>query len=181
LAVRKKLLGGKHPDFAVSLAGLAAALGDQGKLAEAETLQREELALWRELSQKEVPEPVAVNGVMDSMARLIRSLLAEEKFTEAEPLARECLALCEKESPNDWLTFQARSLLGGSLLGQKKFNDAEPFLLSGFEGMQQRAEKIPLDDKPRRKEALQRIVQLYEASAKPEKAAAWKKRLESTP
>ena len=45
--------------------------------------------------------------------------------------------------PDDWLTFNARSLLGGSLLGQKKYAEAEPLLLSGYEGMKQREDKIP--------------------------------------
>jgi hypothetical protein len=47
-------------------------------------------------------------------------MLAEGKFVEAEPLARECLTLREKQIPNEWLTFNAMSLLGGALLGQQK-------------------------------------------------------------
>jgi len=34
-------------------------------------------------------------------------------------------------------------MLGGSLLGQKKYAEAEPLLLSGYEGMKQREVKIP--------------------------------------
>ena len=36
-----------------------------------------------------------------------------------------------------------RSLLGASLLGQKKFAEAEPFLLESYEGMKSREPKIP--------------------------------------
>ena len=77
-----------------------------------------------------------------------------------------------------WSSFHARSLLGASLLGQQRFAEAEPLRLAGYEGLRSRAEKLPLEDKPLLKEALQRIVQLYEASGKAAQAADWKRRLD---
>ena len=68
-------------------------------------------------------------------------------------------------------------MLGGSLLGQKKYAEAEPFLLSGYEGMKQREIMIPREGKPRLKEALQRLVHLYEATDRPDQAAGWKQKL----
>ena len=68
-------------------------------------------------------------------------------------------------------------MLGGSLLGQKKYAEAEPLLLSGYEGMKQREDKIPATGKSRVKETLQRLVQLYESTGQSEKAAEWKKKL----
>jgi tetratricopeptide (TPR) repeat protein len=104
-------------------------------------------------------------------------LLAEKKFAEAEPPARECLALCETNLPNDRLTFNARSMLGDSLLAQKKYADAEPLLLSAYESTKQRQDKIPADSKPQVKETLQRLVQLYEATGQSAKAAECNKKL----
>jgi hypothetical protein len=69
-------------------------------------------------------------------------------------------------------------MLGGSLLGQKKYAEAEPLLLSGYQGMKQREDKIPAEGKPRLKEAQRRLVQLYEATGRPDKAAEWKKKLD---
>jgi len=112
-----------------------------------------------------------------ALARSVSALLAQRKFAEAEPLARECLALREKQIPDDWLTFNARSMLGGSLLGQKKYAEAEPLLLSGYEGMKQREDKIPAVGKVRVKENLERLVQLYEATGQSEKGAEWNKKL----
>jgi serine/threonine protein kinase/Tfp pilus assembly protein PilF len=178
LAIREKRLPNQHPDVAVSLAGVSASLFDQGKPAEAETLQRQELALWRKLNENGSPQPAFATGLADSLARLTRNLLAQDKPADAEPLARECSALFEKQSSNDWAAFHARSLLGASLLGQKRFAEAEPLLLAGYEGLRSRGEKIPPEDKPRLKEALDRLVQLYEASGKPAQAADWKRRLE---
>jgi tetratricopeptide (TPR) repeat protein len=111
------------------------------------------------------------------IAQLTRTLLAGGKFIQAEPLARECLAIRERKLPDEWRAFSARSMLAGALLGQKKYTEAEPLLLSGYEGMKQREDKIPTEGKPRLKETLQRLVQLYEATGRPDQAAAWKQKL----
>jgi len=43
--------------------------------------------------------------------------------------------------------------------------------------MKQREDKIPAIGQPHLKEALQRLVQLCDATARPEKAAEWKQKL----
>ena len=58
-----------------------------------------------------------------------------------------------------------------------KYAEAEPLLLSGYEGMKQRVNQIPAIGKPRLKEALQRLVQLYDATGRADKAADWKQKL----
>jgi eukaryotic-like serine/threonine-protein kinase len=181
LALRKRLLGNEHADVAASLAGLADVLHDASKLAEAESCQREELAIRRQLVQAVSPPlPSALEGLVDAFSRLTRTMLAAGKFAAAEPLAREWLALGEKEMPDDWQTFNARSALGASLLGQKKPADAEPLLLTGYEGLKQRAGKLPTELKPSRlKEAAQRLVQLYEAVNRSDQAEAWKQKLDA--
>jgi len=68
-------------------------------------------------------------------------------------------------------------MLGGSLLGQKKYAEAEPLLLSGYEGLKQREDKIPAAGSMRPQQALQRLVQLYEETNRPDQAAQWKKLL----
>jgi eukaryotic-like serine/threonine-protein kinase len=50
----------------------------------------------------------------------------------------------------------------------------------GHEGMKQREAKIPAQGKVRLTEALGRLVQLYQATGKKDKAAEWRRRLEST-
>jgi hypothetical protein len=70
-------------------------------------------------------------------------------------------------------------MLGGALNGQKKRAEAEPLMVQGYEGMKQRAAQIPLNGKPRLAEALERLVQLYDAWGKPDKAARWRSELES--
>jgi hypothetical protein len=87
------------------------------------------------------------------------------------------LSLREKRSPNDWWNFYARSAFGGFLLTQRKYTKAEPLLLSGYEGMKQREEKIPPESKSRLKEAIRFIVELNEATDRRERATEWKKKL----
>jgi hypothetical protein len=70
-------------------------------------------------------------------------------------------------------------MLGGSLLGQKKYAEAEPLLLAGYEGMKRRDERIAPIHKVRLAEAIERLVQLYEAWGNVEKAAAWRAKLPS--
>ena len=108
------------------------------------------------------------------LAYQIARLLADEKFAQAEPLARECLATREKQNPDAWQAFNARSMLGASLLGQKKSAEAEPLLLAAYAGLKQRKDLIPT---AHLKETLQRLVQLYEATGRADQAGEWKQKL----
>ena len=89
--------------------------------------------------------------------------------------ANDRLAIRDKTQPDVWSTFNTRSQLGGALLGQKKYAEAEPLLLAGYEGMKQRAKTIPPQGKMRIPEAIERLVLLYEATDKKDEAAKWRK------
>ena len=78
----------------------------------------------------------------------------------------------------DWCAFDACSLIGHCLLGQGRYTEAEPLLRSGYEGMKQREEEIPASVRHTLlKESLHRLVQLYEITSQPDKAAEWKQKL----
>ncbi len=109
------------------------------------------------------------------LAQIGLGLLEQKKWTEAESLLRECLDIREKMQPDAWSTFNTKSVLGGALLGRKKYAEAEPLLLSGYEGMKQREKTIPEQAKVRLREALERLVQLYEATNRPDEAARRRK------
>jgi hypothetical protein len=68
-------------------------------------------------------------------------------------------------------------LLGGSLLGQKMFAEAEPLLLQGYAGIKERESAIPLVSRVRLTEAVERLVRLYDDWGKPDEAAKWRARL----
>ena len=106
-------------------------------------------------------------------------LLAQKQPADAELKLRECLRIREQVQPDDWTTFDTMSMLGEALLDQNKLADAEPLLVSGYEGMKQRASQIPPQDKARLLKALDRLVRLYEALGRPEKAMRWRQERES--
>ena len=105
------------------------------------------------------------------------NLHKQEKWTDAEPIIRECLGFCIKKQPELWGTFNIKSMLGHSLLGQKKYQDAEPLLKEGYEGMKQREKTMPPPALPRLTEALERLVQLYDATGNAAEAERYRKEL----
>jgi Protein kinase domain/Tetratricopeptide repeat len=115
--------------------------------------------------------------VADSLASLASILERQGKLSEAETVCRECLAVREAKTRDHWRVFEGRSLLGASLMGQKKYADAEPLLLSGYEGLKQREDKLPTAIRPRLQPAIRRLVRLYEETNRPDQAAEWKQRL----
>ena len=127
--------GVNHPDTAACRNQLAVAYRLAGRTAEAGRL------FDRNPNSPAHAAALAVRGSM--------LLLHEKKPAEAELKLRECLTIRQKIQPDDWTTFDTKSLLGEALLDQKKFAEAEPLLLSGYEGMKQREGTIPPQDKPR--------------------------------
>jgi hypothetical protein len=101
--------------------------------------------------------------------------MQQEKWAEAEAMLRECLTIRETKEPETWTTFGAMSLLGSSLVGQKRFEEAEPLLLKGYEGMKQREEKIPKTSGPARRilDAIDRLIEFYTAMGKPDEVKKW--------
>ena len=138
--------------------------GEQSKTAD---LVRELLSEVRKTLPHESPQLAA------QLASLGLLLLQTKAFTEAERLIRECLAIRAKKEPDDWRTFNTQSMLGGALLGQKKYPEAEPLLLKGYEGMKQRQRSIPAEACTRIPEALDRLIDLYTATNKPEEVKKW--------
>ena len=69
------------------------------------------------------------------------------------------------------------SQLGGSLLGQGRYAEAEPLIMAGYEGMKAREARLPSAARPRLAEAAGRVVSLYEGWGKVDRASAWKEKL----
>jgi tetratricopeptide (TPR) repeat protein len=155
-----------------AFARVAAILRQQDKPAELETLLRDSAERRKKLLGDTHPR------LASSLADLTHFLLSREKFTEAELTARESLAIRERKSPDDWDTFQARSLVGTCLLGQKKYSEAEPLLETGYVGMQKRYKEISRPSKSiDLKLALTRLIRLCEETDQGAKAAGWKQEL----
>jgi hypothetical protein len=126
------------------------------------------------------------------MYRLARLLHTQGRYNEAEPLLRDCLGVRDKKQPENWRRYSTMSLLGATLAGQAKaaqatdaqnaetlFAEAEPLLVEGYEGMQQREATIAARHKEKLSTGLQRVTELYDAWGKPEQESEWKKKMET--
>jgi hypothetical protein len=122
------------------------------------------------LADVRTQHPANSQSLSDRLAPLCETLVDMKDYAQAEPLLRECLAIREKTAPDAWFTAYTRATLGRSLLGQKKYADAEPLLVKGYEGMKEREKTIPPRWATRIPEALDRLVELYTATKKPDEA-----------
>jgi tetratricopeptide (TPR) repeat protein/tRNA A-37 threonylcarbamoyl transferase component Bud32 len=168
LQSRDAKLGPDHPDTLESRNGLASAYDSLGWGAEAERLYRDVLARRRKTIQPDSPR------LAEDLAVLAGNLLEQARWSEAEPLLREALAIREKATPDDWRRYDAMSLLGGALMDQGRQAEAEPLVVAGYEGMKAREPRITVLERPRLRQAAERVVHLYEGWGRPEEAAVWK-------
>ena len=169
LKIFDRLPGAESLEKLETLANFASMYQQQGKYALAETYAAQALAGRRHIRGPEDPDTIT------SVGDLALAYVSEGKFTESEPLAREAMQTSRKKQPDDWQGFRAETLLGESLAGQKKYAEAEPLLLEGYQGMLARKDRIEVPYWDNLDRARGWIVQLYQAWGKPEKAAEWKK------
>jgi tetratricopeptide (TPR) repeat protein len=130
--------------------------------------------LYRAALESARKNPSDRETLATALAESGRSRLAAGDWTAAEALLREALAIHDAEMPLHWRTAEVRSLLGGALLRQKKAAEAAPLLRSGYEGMARSAAAIPLVDRPRLAEALDRLIAAGDAVGTKAELAAWK-------
>jgi tetratricopeptide (TPR) repeat protein len=163
-------LGQENPYTISFVSSFASMYQRQGKYALAETWAAQALARRRHAVGPEQPE------TMSSAADLALAYVSEGRFAQSEPLAREAWDFNRRKQPDDWQRFRSESLLGASLAGQKKYPEAEPLLLEGYEGMLARKERMAVEDWYHLDRAREWIVRLYLAWGRPRKAAEWRTR-----
>jgi tetratricopeptide (TPR) repeat protein len=144
-----------------------------GRTAEGSALARANLEEARKALPADSPQ------LATGLATTGSALLDLKAWADAETALRACLAIREKKEPAAWTTFNTRSLLGAALLGQKKYPEAEPHLLQGYEGLKREAKMTPLNKQVRSREALERLVRLYDGWGRPKEAAKWRKELQA--
>jgi eukaryotic-like serine/threonine-protein kinase len=165
-------LGIEHTKTQSYLRDLIECYQKQGKAADAVPLRLELVGFFR---QKDGPESTRYAS---SLTELGKDQLLAKDYAGAERALRESLAIRQKKQPDAWTTFETQSFLGSALVGQMKYADAEPVLLAAYEGMKEREGKIPAGSKARLRDAVDRLVQLYEGSGQAAKAETWRKKRE---
>jgi tetratricopeptide (TPR) repeat protein len=173
IAGARKRLDLRHPWTQLFIGQWSEVQAKLGKPQRAEPLLRELASFVRDKAGADSPQHAA------QLELLATNLLEQRNYREAEGVAQKCLTIRTNKQPKEWATFQTQVLLGASLLGQGKYADAEKFLLQGYRGMKERAKTIPAPSKERVGQALERLVQLYDAWGNPDEAARWRKELEA--
>jgi serine/threonine protein kinase len=163
----KAQLGPDHPDTLTCTGNLGRAYAEARQGEKARVTFVAFVDGMRKRAPQDRPRFAGVLALVSS------DLLRCGQHAAAEPLLRECLAQREKLEPDDWRTFNTQSLLGGALLGQKKYAAAEPLLLKGYEGMKQREKTIPKGGETRIPEAIDRLIELYTVTDRPDEAKKW--------
>jgi tetratricopeptide (TPR) repeat protein len=172
VAGARRRLGLAHPTTQTIIGDTAGLYERAGQPEKAEPLWRELVEAAKQQAGPESPPYAA------ALVYLGANLLKQRKPAEAEPLLRTGLAIRQQKEPEAWTTFHARSLLGEALARQQQYAEAEPLLRAGYEGLQARKKAIPPQAQRNLTEALERLVRLYDAWAKPEQAKEWRHKLE---
>ncbi len=173
LEIRRRVLGPEHPDTLNALAALATMFQRQGKPALAERYASEVLA-----GRKKVLGPDH-SDTLDVAASLALAYQSQGKFNACETLERQAVEFDRQKRPDDWRRFRSESLLGASLVGQRKFAEAEPLLLEGYQGMVARKDNMAAQDWYYLGRTLEWVVKLYVDWGKPEKVASWQVKLQA--
>jgi eukaryotic-like serine/threonine-protein kinase len=172
LETRRRALGNEHTDTLDSMRLLGALYESESRYSEAEPLFLQTLeARKRVLGAKHADTLV-------SLADLGELRLDQGKYSESESLLRECLETQKQTMTDDYRLYWTQSLLGASLAGQRRYAEAEPLLVSGFEGMQRRQASVSVLLRQKLRKAAEQIIHLYEGWNKPDKAAEWRKKLD---
>jgi tetratricopeptide (TPR) repeat protein len=164
--------GGQRPKYAIALDNLANAMLEQGNFRGAEPLARESLDMRRRVYGD------ADSRVAYSLVTLGSILPPLGRAAEAEADLRDAVVILRRKFPRGhYTTSQALSLLGGCLMERGKYDEAEPMLLESEADLRGRRDEGEKELRAVR----ERLVRLYEATGKPEKAAAFRPQATPSP
>lgn len=171
LAMNRKVLGQEHPEVSANLNNLALVLRESGKYPEAETMFRQVIDMECRFYGDD--HPYIARGLINLAALLVK----KGDLVEAERIFREALEIHRKTFPEDhWQIATSKNLLGGCLTKSGRFSQAEKLLVESFEIIRNQFGT----SHPRTQSALRRVIELYEAWNKTEKAAEYRKHLKES-
>jgi serine/threonine protein kinase len=168
LETSRKTFGQTDMITLLAVGNLAAALKGDGRYEEAEPLYHEAIKFRRQVLGEDHPYTI------DSLRGLGLLRAEQERYKEAEMLLTESLERRRRvQGPEYYRTIHNMVRLGWVYTEQQRYNEAEAILLDAFE-LSYRV-LGPLDQITI--ESIGKIVELYEAWGKPEKANEWRKKL----
>ena len=169
LEMTRELVGERHRDVALNLSTLAWIRSDRGDLEGSVELYEQVLEMQRELLGNEHLN-VAV-----TLANMGMNLDMMGDFSRAKSLFEEALRIHRKSSnADDWHLANTQSHYGTCLTHLGLYEQAEANLLAAQEVLQANLGK----EHTRTRRNVRRLVELYEAWGKPDKAAEYRTLLE---
>ena len=169
-AIYRKLYSDANLQLGDNLRLQALAFFSESKHSEAEARINETLKIYRAATSQQF--------INYATALIVQGLIYSQtgRTDEAEKLLREAVRIRTENMPEThFLRATANGVLGEFLTAQKRFPEAEPFLLASHESL----EKSQAANSPRTRRARQRLANLYDAWNKPEQAAPYRALLES--
>jgi non-specific serine/threonine protein kinase/serine/threonine-protein kinase len=168
LAVQRRVLGADHPDTLSTMNNLQAIYFSQQRYETAEPIARGVLeARSRTLGQDHPDTLRAMHNLAGVYGALKRNKEAEALYTRALEGRRRVLG----PTHNDALFTQLR--LAAVYRNEQRYDQAETLALSAFEGL-----RVALgSDHERTRQAIQELVNLYDAQGNTKRAADWRAKL----
>jgi serine/threonine protein kinase len=133
------------------------------------------------LESADGPSNVAPEMQANTLAVVGFELINKQMWADAERILRRCQTMREKVQPDAWNTFNSQSMLGAALFGQKKYAEAEPLLVKGYEGIKAREKSLPKGASNRIVEAIDRLIDLYTATNRPDQVKKYNELREKYP
>ncbi len=165
LAIGRRTLGDEHPAIAAKLNNLSNALRQEGKYDEATSTIREALRIAVPALGNDHPQ------IATYKITLARLELARKDPEAAEPLLRQAMQIRQHAyPPDDWRVGVPKSLLGETLTALGRYDEAERLLLEAHGVLKDIAGQQGREAAATRA----RLVALYEASGRPEKAISYR-------
>jgi Tfp pilus assembly pilus retraction ATPase PilT len=128
--------------------------------------------------QRRVTGPEAINTVV-TISNVGWARLQQKRYGDAEAALRQAAAILIRTAPTTWERFNVDSMLGAALSAQKKFAEAEPLLIAGYDGMGsgKPTTNAAMVSRFTREQAGEAIVQLYADWGQTAKHAEWLQKL----
>lgn len=171
LAMQRQLIGDEHTDICATLNNLAGELAHAGKFEEAETLYREAIAIRRQ-EVGDIHPDLAIN-----ISNLAKMLAEKGDDVEAEALHREACSIFDKVHGADhWTSAYCGSIYGAFLTKAARYDEAEALLLKSHSVLRETLG----EEHDRTIKTIERLVDLYQAVGKTDKAAEYRALLPAT-
>jgi tetratricopeptide (TPR) repeat protein len=174
LAGKEIAAGPDHRDTLTSVHNLADLLQLRGRYDESERLFRWALAGKEKALGPEHP------STLNSAKALATLLYDTRRYDEAAALFERALRGYEKRPEAALAALESRSMLGLALLGAGRPAEAEPHLLTGYDGLAKQ-KTLGAANRNRLRWVAAGLVEVYERAGQSEKAGRWRTQLAALP